>query len=183
MKHPIGTAHHGVMVGLAMLATVIAVPTLAADITVKMFKATQDGTGASLGVVTITSTNAGAAFELNLHGLPPGPHGFMAHENADCGPTYINGVRIPAGAAGAPLDPANTGRHEGPLGEGYLGDLPVLDVNSDGTAAQTLTAPRIKNIDKLKGHALIIHIHGDNYSDSPSLMGGSGGRLACGLIG
>ena len=78
------------------------------------------------------------------------------------------------------ITPANT---KAPRAKGYLGDLPVLDVQADGTATQTLTAPRIKNIDVLKGHALIIHIGGDNYSDSPNLVGGTGGRLACGPIG
>jgi Cu-Zn family superoxide dismutase len=178
MKHPIGTS-----LCLALLATMIALPTQAANLTVTLYKATQDGTGASLGTVTIGSSDAGATFKLALHGLPPGPHGFLVHENADCGPTFINGVRIPAGAAGAPLDPDNIGKHEGPTGEGYLGDLPVLNVEADGTANQTLTAPRIKSTDVLKGHSLIIHIGGDNYSDSPNLLGGTAGRLACGLIG
>jgi Cu-Zn family superoxide dismutase len=177
MKHPIGTS-----LSLALLATVIALPALAADLTVTMYKATQDGTGATIGTVTISGSDAGATFKLSLHGLPPGPHGFLVHENADCGPTFINGIRIPAGAAGAPLDPDNTGKHEGPLGQGYLGDLPVLTVEADGAVNQTLTAPRIKNIDVLKGHALIIHIGGDNYSDTPNLVGGTAGRLACGLI-
>ena len=95
MKHPIGTS-----LCLALLGTAIALPALAADLTVTMYKATQDGTGASLGTVTIGSSDAGATFKLALHGLPPGPHGFLVHENADCGPTLMNGVRIPAGAAG-----------------------------------------------------------------------------------
>ena len=178
MKHPIGTS-----LCLALVATMIALPARAANLTVTLYKATQDGTGASLGTVTIGGSDTGTTFKLALHGLPPGPHGFLVHENADCGPTFINGVRIPAGAAGAPLDPDNTGKHAGPTGDGYLGDLPVLNVEADGTANQTLTAPRIKNIDVLKGHALIIHINGDNYSDSPNLVGGTGGRLACGPIG
>jgi Cu-Zn family superoxide dismutase len=147
-----------------------------------MRKATQDGTGETLGTITITGTETGAVFKLALHGLPPGPHGFHVHENANCGPTFINGIRIPAGAAGDHYDPENTGRHEGPMGEGHLGDLPVLEAAENGTATQTLTAPRIKDIDKLKGRALIIHINGDNYSDSPALLGGGGGRIACGII-
>jgi Cu-Zn family superoxide dismutase len=180
MRHPTGTAQFLAMVALATM--MIALPALAADLTVTMKKATQDGTGETLGTVTVSNTDGGAAFKLALHGLRPGPHGFIVHENADCGPTFINGVRIPAGAAGSPLDPENIGKHEGPTGEGYLGDLPVLVVEADGTATQTLTAPRIKNIDVLKGHALIVHIGGDNYSDSPSLLGGSAGRFACGLV-
>ena len=115
--------------------------------------------------ISVSSTDAGATFHLALHGLPPGPHGFHVYENANCGPTLLNGIRIPAGAAGDHYDPDNTGRHEGPAGEGHLGDLPVLDVDPNGTANQTLTAPRIKDIDKLRGHALIINSGGDNYSD------------------
>jgi len=177
MKHPIGTA-----LCLALMASAMALPALAADLAVTMRKATQDGTGETLGTITIAGTGAGATFKLALHGLPPGPHGFHVHENANCDPTYLNGVRIPAGAAGSHYDPDNTGKHEGPIGEGHLGDLPVLIVEANGTATQTLTAPRIKDIDKLKGQALIIHSGGDNYSDSPALLGGGGGRIACGLI-
>jgi Cu-Zn family superoxide dismutase len=177
MKHSSGTA-----LCLMMMATAIALPALAADLTVTMRKATQDGTSDALGTVTITAdATTGASFKLNLHGLPPGPHGFQVHENANCGPTMMFGVRIPAGAAGDHFDPDNTGVHQGPMGEGHLGDLPVLVVAADGTANQTLVAPRIKNPDILKGHALIIHIGGDNYSDSPARGGGGGGRFACGL--
>jgi Cu-Zn family superoxide dismutase len=177
MRHSIAT-----VLCLAVLPTAITFPCRAADLIATMRKATQDVTGASLGTVTMAESDAGAAFTLKLHGLPPGPHGFIVHENANCGPTLLNGVRIPAGAAGDPLDPENTGKHEGPAGDGHLGDLPVLVVEPDGTATQTLTAPRIKDINVLKGHALIIHIGADNYSDSPNLLGGSGGRLACGLM-
>ncbi len=177
MKHPLGY-----QLCLAVIATAIALPSLAADLVVTMHRATQDGTAESLGTVTISNSDAGAAFKLNLHGLPPGPHGFHVHENASCGPTLINGIRIPAGAAGGHFDPEETGKHEGPTGAGHKGDLPVLDAAANGTATQTLVAPRIKDVETLKGHALIIHIGGDNYSDSPSLLGGGGGRFACGLI-
>jgi Cu-Zn family superoxide dismutase len=147
-----------------------------------MRKATQNGTSDSLGTITITASSAGATFQLDLHGLPPGPHGFHVHENDNCGPTMLNGIRIPAGAAGDHFDPGNTGKHEGPLGEGHLGDLPLIDVAANGTAKQALTAPHIKDVEVLRKHALIIHIGGDNYSDSPSLLGGGGGRFACGVI-
>ena len=177
MKHPIGTA-----LGLTLMLTVIALPARAADITVTMKKATQDGTGDPLGTVTISSSEVGATFELDLHGLPPGTHGFHVHENDNCGPTLLGGVRIPAGAAGDHFDPANTGKHAGPLGDGHLADLPVIEVGAGGTAKQVLTAPRIRDIEVLKKHALIIQIGGDNYSDSPARDGGGGGRFACGVI-
>jgi Cu-Zn family superoxide dismutase len=178
MLHPFGTA-----VGLALLLTAVARPAKAADdLTVTMRKATQDGTSDSLGTIIITASSAGAAFRLNLHGLPPGAHGFQVHENANCSPTMMNGVRIPAGAAGDHLDPDNTGKHAGPLGDGHLGDLPQIDVASDGTAKGELAAPRIKDLQILRKHALVIHSGADNYTDSPSQNGGEGGRIACGMI-
>jgi len=177
MKHPMGT-----VLSLAIMATAIALPALAADLTVTMRKVTQDGTSEVLGTIIVSSTEGGANFTLHLHGLPPGPHGFHLHENANCGPTFLNGIRIPGGAAGEILDPDYTGKHEGPLGEGHIGDLPVLDVQADGTATQTLTAPRLKDVETLKGRALIIQVGGDNYKDTPMRDGGGGGRLACGLV-
>jgi Cu-Zn family superoxide dismutase len=177
MKHAIATA-----LGLTVLFAAIAVPARAAEVTVTMKRATQDGTGDSLGTITILSSDVGATFQLDLHGLPPGMHGFHVHENDNCGPTFMGGVRIPAGAAGDHFDPANTGKHAGPLGDGHLGDLPVIEVGASGTAKQAVTAPRVKDIEALKKHALVIQIGGDNYSDSPARDGGGGGRFACGVI-
>jgi Cu-Zn family superoxide dismutase len=87
-----------------------------------------------------------------------------------------------AGGAGGHFDPANTGHHEGPNGMGHMGDLPVLHVEADGSASQTLIAPRLRSIDELRGHALIIHAGGDNYSDAPAPLGGGGIRIACGVV-
>ncbi len=42
-------------------------------------------------------------------------------------------------------------------------------------------APRV-NTSNLKGRALIIHEHGDNYSDDPAPLGGGGARFACGVV-
>jgi Cu-Zn family superoxide dismutase len=155
---------------VAMIATmVIAASARAEDLTVTMHMLTQDGTSKDIGTIVIAQTAAGATFILNLHDLPPGAHGFHVHENGICGPTLMNGVRIPGGAAGSHWDPDHTYKHLGPTGQGHMGDLPVLDVGLDGTAKQTLTAPRIMNINALKEHAMIIHA-------------GGGARIACGVI-
>jgi Cu-Zn family superoxide dismutase len=154
----------------------------AADLTADIQRATSKGPGESLGSVTVSGSDAGARFRLALHGLPPGQHGFHVHENGECGPTLMNGVRIPAGAAGEDWDPDLTGKHAGPTGDGRLGDLPVIEVGADGTATQTLTAPRIKDIERLRGRSLVIQTGGDNYSDDPIPGGGGGLRLACGAL-
>jgi Cu-Zn family superoxide dismutase len=177
MRHPIRY-----LLAIAVLAA--ATPARADDlITTKMFKTTQDGTSEQLGTVTMkVDPDNGTSFHVIMHGLPPGQHGFHMHENPFCGPTLMFGVRIPAGAAGMNFDPDSTGRHEGPEGNGQLGDLPFITVKANGTVDETVVAPRIKDQDTLHGHALVVDSGGDNYKDRPSRDGGGGARIACGVI-
>ena len=63
-----------------------------------------------------------------------------------------------------------------------MGDLPRLEVLPDGTATKILLVPRIADIEALRGHAIVIHAGGDNYSDQPAALGGGGARIACGVI-
>ncbi len=178
MKYPTRTA-----LCVSLLATIaMALPARADDLTVVMNKVTQSGTGDAVGTIVIASTEAGATFKLDLHGLPPGQHGFHVHENDNCSPIFINGVRIPGGAAGNHFDPDRTYKHLGPEGEGHLGDLPLIVVAPDGTATQTLTAPRIKDVEVLKQRSLIIQAGGDTYTDVPNRGGSVGVRVACGVI-
>ena len=168
---------------LATLALLIATPAAAADVHAAMALATPSGDGAAVGQITASDGPAGVAFKLNLHGLPPGPHGFHVHQNASCAPaTGPDGRATPAGGAGPHLDPAKTGMHMGPEGAGHLGDLPRIDVAADGTATATLSAPHIHSVADLKGHALMIHAGGDNYADQPAPLGGGGARIVCGVI-
>ena len=157
-------------------------PALGETLTAAMFLATPTGAGAPVGSITIRQGPAGAAFTLDLHGLPPGQHGFHVHTNPSCAPGEKDGKPVPAGAAGAHLDPEMSGVHMGPMGMGHLGDLPLITVAADGAVEAVVTAPRIKSLDALRGHALMIHAGGDNYADSPAPLGGGGARLACGVI-
>ncbi|MGB7921253.1 MAG: superoxide dismutase family protein [Desulfobacterales bacterium] len=116
-----------------------------------------------------------------LNGLAPGLHGFHVHENPSCAAAEKDGNSVPGLAAGGHFDPAGTGRHEGPYGEGHLGDHPPLYADRDGHASLPVLAPRIK-VSDLKGRSLMIHAGGDNYSDSPQKLGGGGARVACGVI-
>lgn len=159
-----------------------AAPALAASVVVPMALATPQGPGASVGQVTLSDAAGGVSMALDLKGLPPGSHGFHLHEKPSCAPAPgANGAVTPAGGAGAHLDPAHTQKHLGPEGGGHLGDLPRIEVGPDGAAHETLTAPRFKSIAEFKGHALMIHAGGDNYTDTPPL-GGGGARLACGVV-
>jgi superoxide dismutase, Cu-Zn family len=182
MMHSLRRGLIAVSAGFGLTVMAAGVTMAAGDLTVTMQKATPTGPGETLGTVVIAASPAGAVFTLKLHGLPPGPHGFHIHQNRDCEPVMLNGVRIPAGAAGGHWDPGQADKHEGPMGHGHMGDLPLLQVANDGTATQTLTAPHIMDIGELKGRALMIHVGGDNYSDEPTTLGGGGLRLACGSI-
>lgn len=153
------------------------------DINVALMRATATGAGETVGEVRIRQTSAGAVFELNLQGLPPGAHGFHIHAEPSCAPAHAEGHAEAAGAAGGHWDPQNTGRHAGPQGDGHLGDLPRLEIGADGRPVQTtLAAPRIDDISALEGHALMVHDGGDNYADTPEPLGGGGERIACGVI-
>ena len=65
---------------------------------------------------------------------------------------------------------------------GHKGDLPGLFVAADGTAVTPVLAPKLKSVNELKGHSLMIHVGGDNYHDHPAKLGGGGARMACGSI-
>jgi len=136
----------------------------------------------SIGTVTLTETPYGILFTPNLTSLPGGMHGFHLHEKGNCANSTADGVVTVAGGAGGHWDPDHAGKHEGPYGQGHLGDLPGLYVAADGTATTPVLAPRIKELSQLHGLALMIHAGGDNHSDHPAKFGGGGARIACGIV-
>ena len=139
------------------------------------------GIGRAIGTVKATSSPYGTVLTPDLKDLTPGLHGFHVHQNPDCGPGEKGGKTVPGLAAGGHYDPAGAGRHAGPYGNGHLGDLPSLYVDTNGKAGHPVLAPRLKLSD-LKGRSLMIHAGGDNYSDNPKKLGGGGARMACGVV-
>lgn len=141
-----------------------------------------DAQGGSKPAGTVTASDSGYGLMIKpaLSGLPPGLHGFHVHENPSCSPAEKDGQMTAAQAAGGHYDPAKTNRHEGPYGNGHLGDLPALYVDQDGKAEYPVLAPRLKLAD-LEGRSLMVHAGGDNHSDHPAPLGGGGGRMACGV--
>ncbi|WP_419204293.1 superoxide dismutase [Cu-Zn] SodC [Bordetella trematum] len=154
----------------------------AAAQSVELFMAGPAGPEQSVGTVTLSQTPYGTLLTPDLHGLPPGIHGFHLHEKPSCEPSQADGKTVPAGAAGGHWDPKKTGAHKGPYDDsGHLGDLPAIYVSADGKADYPVLAPRLKLSD-FPGHALMVHVGGDNNSDHPKPLGGGGARMACGVV-
>lgn len=153
----------------------------AADVTVTLNAVDEKGIGGELGQVVISETSYGLVLTPTLAGLPAGLHGFHLHENPSCEPKEKDGKMTAALGAGGHYDPAKTGKHGWPWGDGHLGDLPALYVDAEGKAANPVLAPRLKMAD-LSGRALMIHAGGDNHADHPAPLGGGGARMACGVI-
>lgn len=139
-----------------------------------------DGEGRQIGIVILTADSTGLDLHFDVEGLAPGAHGVHLHSTGRCErPDFLT--------AGPHLDDGEH-RHgrENPAGPHY-GDLPDLVVGADGTANVTLrliarpggrfTTRPIFNGD---GSAIIIHAGPDDQRTDPS--GGSGARLACGIV-
>lgn len=144
-----------------------------ADISIPMYLTSQHGKGRSVGTIILTENPYGVLLTPDLHGLPPGAHGFHIHQNPSC---LDNGM-----AAGDHFDPLHSNQHLGPYEKGHLGDLPVLEIDNNGNGNLPILAPRLR-LRQLKNHSLIIHAGSDNYSDIPAKLGGGGARIACGVI-
>jgi len=167
-----------VAIALACLAVTTAA---AADTVVQMNLVDENGVGADVGTITVSETQYGLVFTPALRGLAPGLHGFHVHENPSCAPKDKDGKMVPALAAGGHLDPAKTGKHDAPWGDGHLGDLPPLYVAADGTVSQPVLGPRLKAAD-VAARSLMVHAGGDNHADHPAPLGGGGARVACGVV-
>ena len=153
----------------------------AASETITMNAIDANGVGKEIGTLVLSDTQTGLQITPQLVGLPPGDHGFHAHVNRNCGPgPGPNGQPAAGMAAGGHYDPANTGKHLGPNGEGHKGDMPVLTVDASGEATKAVVVPQLTMAD-VKGRSIMIHAGGDNYADQPAPLGGGGARIACGV--
>jgi superoxide dismutase, Cu-Zn family len=141
----------------------------------------RDTTGAEIGTAQLTSDQNGAVHVvLAVHGLPAGTHGVHFHALGEC---------VAAGAfasAGGHFNPRD--QHHGlenPAGP-HAGDLPNLVVNADGTGTLDAVTGRATlrsgpaTLFDADGTAIVIHADADDQKTDPS--GGSGARIACGVI-
>jgi Cu-Zn family superoxide dismutase len=139
----------------------------------------RDGQG--LGAISFDAMDHGVLIEMDLHGLPPGPHAIQIHTSGNCD------ARKAFTSAG-PIFSLTPGRQHGFLAKGgpLSGDLPNQFAGADGRLhAETLTnafslGNGKKSVFDRDGAAIMVMARGDDYRSQPS--GNAGERIACGVI-
>lgn len=132
------------------------------------------------GVVYFTPYKKGTIVSVKVTGLPPyspaqnsqppiGPHGFHIHQNGTC---IVGDPNNPFEAAGGHWNPDNQ-----PHGN-HAGDLPVLFSNK-GKAIMKVYTNKFRP-GEVVNRSILIHLNPDDYRTQPA--GGSGRRIACGVI-
>lgn len=147
----------------------------AADAVAEATATLHDAKGAEVGTARVVDTPAGLLIHVDLHGLPPGERGFHVHEIGQCEPPFAS--------AGGHLAPDK--KEHGFLDEAgpHGGDLVNIVVPENGRLQAVVRAPalHLKQVLDGDGAALVIHAGPDDYKTQPS--GGSGDRIACGVVG
>jgi Cu-Zn family superoxide dismutase len=120
--------------------------------------------------------------EVQVTGMPPGPHGIHFHQVGKCD----GGDATPFSTAGGHFNPI--GRQHGldnPQGP-HAGDAPNFTVNADGTGKASFTTDRVSltegstSLFDDDGSAIVIHAGADDQTSQPA--GNSGARIACGVV-
>ena len=165
---------------LALLLTLLPLPALAAAKAHAVARlAGLDGK--ALGSADFSAVNHGVLIVLDLHDLPPGPHGVHLHVSGNCD------AKSGFTKAG-PILSLTPGKLHGYLAEGgpMAGDLPNQFAGTDGrldasmvTNAFTLGNGK-KSIFDRDGISLILDERADDYRTQP--LGNAGARIACGVV-
>lgn len=139
----------------------------------------QNADGDQVGTATLTEGEDGVEIRLEAKDLKPGKHGFHIHETGTCeAPDFKS-----AGGHFNPEDKAHG--VDNPQGS-HVGDLPNLEIGSDGKGELTATAKGAtleegkNSLLKEGGTALVIHAEPDDMKTDPA--GDAGDRVACGVI-
>ncbi len=115
--------------------------------------------------------------EVEATGLTLGAHGLHVHTVGDCASPQ---------APGGHFDPAGTNQHGDPSeppDRHHAGDLPNLVATASGQARLSWETGNLRvspGPRSVVGRAIVIHANPDDYRTNPA--GGSGDRIACGVI-
>ena len=136
--------------------------------------------GEKIGTLKLTQGTEGVLINLNVSGLTPGYHGMHFHAVGDC--SDMEAFKSAAGHVDPHKKPHGFLNPKGP----HEGNLPNLVVAADGSVEVELYSQMVSleggdaNLLDADGSALIIHVSKDDHMSQP--IGGSGARVACGVI-
>jgi Cu-Zn family superoxide dismutase len=134
--------------------------------------------GSSSGTAELQADGESLSLSVEVSGLEPGQRGFHLHTIGLCeGPDFKS--------AGGHLNPFAKTHGSQSAGGKHLGDLPNIQVDTDGTASVTLLidTPRSEALPHIfdeDGTAVMIHAGPDDLSSDPA--GAAGPRVACGVM-
>jgi len=140
-----------------------------------------DAAGTTIGTAEFSAAPAGGTLiRVQATGLTPGEHGIHIHQNPVCeAPSFTS--------AGPHLERPGRDDPHGLLhpSGGEAGDLPNLVVAADGRANTVLVSTSVSPSSSgpapsVVGRAIVIHAQRDDQITQP--IGGSGDRIACGVI-
>jgi Cu-Zn family superoxide dismutase len=129
----------------------------------------------SVGTITFEQQGNQVTINGSFTGLPPGAHGFVIHENGDCGGKGAKN-------AGGHFNPTKAKHGPPESGNRHVGDFGNLTADDSGGASFAMTTDSLtvtEGVDSVVGHAIVIHAKKDN---GKGVSGGSGEAIACGVI-
>ena len=137
-----------------------------------------DGTGRGVGSVVLQRTHHGTLLTADLANLPAGTHAMHIHSVGKCESDFDS--------AGDHFNPgAKSHGYKNPSGR-HAGDLPNLHIRNEGNVRIDIMVADLEMqagdqaLFGGDGSSIVIHAFADDYSTDPA--GGSGGRIACGVI-
>jgi superoxide dismutase, Cu-Zn family len=128
------------------------------------------------GTVSYEKNGHGLRIVADIDGLSPGPHGFHIHEFGDCSSPDAN-------SAGGHFNPTEMTHGSPTADKHHAGDMGNIEADKNGHARLEVTDPSIslEGPNSIIGRSVIVHAQADDFKTQPT--GGSGARVACGVIG
>lgn len=133
-----------------------------------------DPKGADIGEATVEAVSGGILLHVKVRDLPPGAHGMHLHAVGSCTPDF----KAAAGHVNTHAAEHGLRNPEGP----EAGDLPNLYVGDAGRGEAEMysTLTTLGALLDADGASVVIHANPDDHMSQP--IGGSGDRIACGVL-
>ena len=137
-----------------------------------------DASGRAVGNVVLQRTPHGTLLTADLSNLPAGTHAMHIHSVGKCESDFES--------AGEHYNPGSKSHGYKNPGGRHAGDLPNIHIRSEGNARIDLLVGDLQmraGDEELfggNGSSIVIHAFADDYATDPA--GGSGGRIACGVL-